>query len=381
VNEPASGRRPIVLDLRIVRQPLTGVGRYLTQLAAFLAADPAAADLTFLTLIRAGEAPVSPLPARIAPRPAGGSLPLTVSQQLILPAAVMRFPYALYHYPNFDVPVLLRGPVVATCHDLEPLRHPELFSSPIVWFYRLFAQGLRRASHVITVSASTAHDVEQLLGIPPDRITPIHHGVDDRFTPAADDEKARCRAVYDLPATYVCYVGNTMPHKNLPRLIEAMALVVRHRPDASLMLVGAPDKYRPAVEAAVERFGLQRAVRFLGRVPEADLPAIMSAAAVFAFPSLYEGFGLPVLEAMACGTPVVTSTRASLPEVVGDAAATVDPLDSSGLAEQILRLIEDPGEAARLREAGLRRARAFTWRRCALEHLAVYRKVLGAAGR
>ena len=143
-----------------------------------------------------------------------------------------------------------------------------------------------------------------------------------------------------------------------------------------MIIGGAADKHRASVERAVARHGLDQAVRFLGKVPEADLPALLSSAAVFAFPSLYEGFGLPVLEAMACGAPVVTSTRSSLPEVVGDAAVTVEPTDASALAGALAAILDDPGFSARLSERGITRARQFTWRRCADAHLQVYREVL-----
>jgi len=167
-----------------------------------------------------------------------------------------------------------------------------------------------------------------------------------------------------------------MPHKNVERLVEAISLVRRSHPDVALMVGGAPDKHRGSVERAVAQHRLGDAVRFLGKVPEDDLPGLLSSAAMFAFPSLYEGFGLPVLEAMACGTPVVTSNRSSLPEVVGDAAATVEPTDVSALAAAMCGLLDDERHAARLGARGMARARQFTWRRCAEAHLQVYREVL-----
>lgn len=184
------------------------------------------------------------------------------------------------------------------------------------------------------------------------------------------------RGAYQLPERFVLYLGNTMPHKNVERLIEAMALVRRAHPEVALIMGGAPDKHRVSVEQAVARQGLDTAVRFLGKVPEADLPGLLSSATTFAFPSLYEGFGLPVLEAMACGAPVVTSNRSSLPEVVGDAAVMVEPTDVAALAAALVALLDDEHYALRLGALGVAQARQFTWRRCAEAHLQVYREVL-----
>ena len=369
--------REVLFDVRLARMPLTGVGQYLVRVLDEL--QRLSGDgLDVVGLARADQQlPIDARLRRLSGR-AGRTAPFELGQQWLLPGALRRERYALYHYANFDVPLGVRGPLVATCYDLEPLRHPALFPPRLVWFVKLFARRLRRADRVITISEATARDVEELAGVPRQRITAAHLGVERRFAPAGAGERNRIRARYALPRRFVLYVGNTMPHKNLVRLVEAIGIVRRTCPDVPLIVGGSPDKYRPAVEAAAARTAPGAAVRFLGRIDDADLPALLSSASVFAFPSLYEGFGLPVLEAMACGTPVVTSNRGSLPEVVGDAAIQIDPLDVEALAASILRLLEDRDAALRLAAAGQARALEFTWGRCARTHLAVYRQLLSA---
>ena len=367
----------VLLDVRIVRERRTGVGRYLLRVLEELQ-TLAPADVRVTGLGREDQHLPIQAPLRALAGRAGRTAPFGLAQQWLLPAALKRERYDLYHYPNFDLPPVARGPIVATCYDLEPLRHPALFPRRLVWFFRLFARRLRRADRVITISEATARDVEELAGVARDRISAVHLGVDAHFTPADAEQRDRVRRRYDLPPRFVLYVGNTMPHKNVGRLVEALAIVRRSCGDAALVIGGAPDKYRPAVEAAIETHGVGDAVRFLGAIEETDLPPLLSSASVFAFPSLYEGFGLPALEAMACGAPVVTSNRASLPEVVGDAAIQVDALDAGALASAIVRLLEDRAESARLAAAGLARARTFTWAKCARAHLDVYRELLSA---
>lgn len=372
-----AARPEILLDLRVVRERLTGVGRYLLRTYAEL--QTIAPDLQVTALVRRGQTLPAAGPTRTLPGAAGETAPLQPAQWWRLPRALRGVPYDLFHYTYFDLPpVSRRTPLVATCYDLEPLVHPALFPPRLVWYSRLFVRALRRADRVVTISHATARDVERFAGLPAERIVVTHLGVDTAFRPAGADERARVRAAHGLPERYVFYVGNTLPHKNLGRLVEAMARVRRACGPIPLILAGAPDRHRPALEAAAAQAGVAEGVRFLGQVPDADLPGLLSAASVFAYPSLYEGFGLPVLEAMACGAPVVTSNRASLPEVVGDAAEVCDPLDVGAIAGAIEALLSDDARAARRRAAGLARAAEFTWARCAAAHHALYRELVRA---
>ncbi len=371
-----SRRHSVLIDARILPRTVTGVGRYLVNLLEEVN-SLAPSDLEFQVLCF----PAQDFPVHISQRALQGlgakAKPLGLLQQVILPLEIKRARCDLFHYPSYDPPWSPVHPFVATCYDIEPLRYPALFPRRIVWYYRLFAAGLRRADRVIAISKNTGRDLVQLVGVAPERVRVVYLGVDGHFRPIRDQSViSTLRSRYQLPERYVLYLGNTMPHKNLRRLVQAMVIVRQHDPSVSLLLAGGRDKYRQEVEQAILTADLAKSVRFLGRVPESDLPALLSGALVFAFPSLYEGFGLPVLEAMACGTPVVTSNSSSLPEIVGEAGLMIDPRDTQALAEGILLLLQNRSEAERLSNLGIDRARRFTWRRCAEEHLTIYREAL-----
>lgn len=350
----------------------TGMGRYVSQLAGMHAEiDPP--DLRMQLVCMDDDTP----PDAIGGVVRSNRRTQTLWQQVRTPPELNSSRCDIFHYPSFDPPGVRGKRLVVTCPDIEPLILPSLFSRRIVFYYRLLTRRMRAASRIIVFSASTGKDLDSVLGIDTERIKVIPLGVESRFAPADESWRDEVVSKYHLPEKYVLYVGNTMPHKNLPRLVEAFAAVRLSHPHVELLLAGAKDKYRHQVEAAISSSGLVGAIRFIGKVPETDLPAIYSCASVFAFPSLYEGFGLPVLEAMACGTPVVASDAASIPEVAGDAAILVDPLDTMALAGAIVGVLDSPDRAAHLSAKGIQRASLFSWRRCAEEHLTVYRDLLG----
>jgi glycosyltransferase involved in cell wall biosynthesis len=236
------------------------------------------------------------------------------------------------------------------------------------------AHSVHEAARVIADSEATRRDVVELLGAAPDMVRVVPLGCDPRFTPG-DAEAARRTVAAELgiEAPFVLHVGTVEPRKNLPGLISAFGQARRtRRLPQVLVLAGAPGWGVEPVRARIAAEGLADVVRLTGPVSEAQLLALYRAADLFAFPSLYEGFGLPVVEAMACGTPVVTANVAALPEVAGDAALTVDPRDETALAEALDRGLNDLELRARLRAAGPARAAAFTWERCAAATLAVY---------
>jgi glycosyltransferase involved in cell wall biosynthesis len=280
-------------------------------------------------------------------------------------------------------------PVVATIHDLLPyaLRgHPELsrLHHPAdLAFYRLAMRGLRRADALICISQYTADEAARVLGVPDEKLIVVPQGVAfGDYRPVALSIETRRRYGLDQDRPYVIFVGSEDPRKNLVALVDAIARVVTVHPRAQLLKVGpAHDEAgRRALVERVARLGLERHVRFLGHVPERDLPELYAASSVSVLPSLFEGYGLPVLEAMACGTPVVVANRTSLPEAAGDAGLVVDPT-AEALAGAIDRVLSSPALAADLRGRGLRRAQAFTWRRTAEQTAAVYQRFLGAESR
>jgi glycosyltransferase involved in cell wall biosynthesis len=229
---------------------------------------------------------------------------------------------------------------------------------------------------VITVSRQSCQDLIKYLPVNPKKINVIPEAASLHFHPLNEAEYLPALERHGIRRPYILSVGSLEPRKNLLRLLEAYARLEGSRP--SLVIAGARNYWKssPVVET-VSRLGLEQHVRFTGYVEDADLPALYSAASLFVFPSLYEGFGLPVLEAMACGTPVVTSSVSSLPEVAGDAALLVDPRDVDAIASAMRRILDDSDLAADLRARGLARAAQFSWERTARETLAVYEKVLG----
>lgn len=283
--------------------------------------------------------------------------------------------------PSHVVPWPGTGPVpsVVTIHDLGylhyPEKHPPIERTYLAWSTRY---SVRVARQVIAVSQVTRHDLIQLNRVPQDKIRVIYSGVDDLLRPISDQEKLRAlRARLGIPEPYILHVGSVQPRKNLDRLIEAFGQVKDIIPDLSLVLAGRAGWRSARLMERITRPDIAERIIVTGYVPDLDLPALYSGAAVYAFPSLYEGFGFPALEAMACGTPVVCANSSSLPEIAGDAALTFAPTDTRALAEALARLLTDAALRDSLREKGFQRVQAFTWQAAARETLSVLVEAAG----
>lgn len=269
---------------------------------------------------------------------------------------------------------------MVTCHDMIPLVYPSYFSLRERIIYRLaHKMAMRAARLVISVSESTRLDLVRFCGADPGRIAVIHSGVSGRFFRRSGEEIAAVCRRYGLPESYVLYVGTNKPHKNLETLVEAWKILDEEKasPGTGLAIAGHWDARYPGPKARAARCGVERSVFFLDSVSDADLPALYSGARLFVFPSFYEGFGFPVLEAMACETPVASSKTSSLPEVAGDAALYFDPCNAGEMASAMGSLLLNGEMARALVEKGKLRASAFTWRATAAKTLALYRKALG----
>jgi len=287
-------------------------------------------------------------------------------------------PLDLFHSPDFTLPPVLRARTILTIHDLSFMRVPEC-AEPSLRAYLLQAvpASVRRADVVLADSECTRADLIDLLGVDPDRIEVVYAGVGQHFQRVTDDGVLRAvRTRYDLPERFILGLGTLQPRKNFQRLIEAYA-IARGQFDSEIKLViaGASGWMYDGIFRRVEELDLQDAVCFPGYVADEDLPALYSLADLFVFPSLYEGFGMPPLEAMACGTPVVTSNASSLPEVVDQAALTVDPLDVAALTGAMARLLTDRDLRENMIGRGADQARRFTWMRAAAKLLDVYRRL------
>jgi glycosyltransferase involved in cell wall biosynthesis len=289
----------------------------------------------------------------------------------------------LFHATDFALPPTLPGAhTVLTIHDLAFEVHPEETMPGMLGYLKsAVPRSARRADAIIAVSEATRRDLVDRYGLPPEKISVIPHGVSSRFSPLSSlpsppDEAGDIHASYHLPGEpFILTVGTLQPRKNHLRLVQALALM-KH--PASLVIVGGNGWSYEAVRAEVARLRLEDRVIFAGFARDADLPALYRAAAMFAYPALYEGFGLPILEAMACGVPVLTSTASSLPEVAGDAALLVDPLDPESIANGLGQLLDDGPLRAELIRKGLARASEFTWERCARSTWSLYQSL--AAG-
>jgi len=303
-------------------------------------------------------------------------------EQLLLPLVLAALPLDLVHFVGFPAVLAQRKPTVITLHDLSYKALPHLRGDWLSRFHwRFFGdRGARRADHVITISEHSRRDIQRLLGIPAERISVIYEAPAPIFRPITPESaRAIARDTYGIAGRYLLFVGTLQPTKNLARLIDAYALARQRAGVApALVIVGQKGWDFADLFARVRALELEDQVLFTGYVPDDDLPALYSGAEAFVLPSLYEGFGLPVLEAMACGAPVITSTVTSLPEVVGDAALLVDPTDTDALAGALAQICTDAALRQRLRLAGLARAAQFSWRRCAEETLAVYQRVATA---
>jgi len=283
--------------------------------------------------------------------------------------------------PAHVVPLARPPAAVVTIHDLGYLAFPDAHTARRrLELHLTTLWSVRAARRVIAISAATRDDLLRRYGADPARVAVVHHGLAGaQFRPPNPNEIAAARARHGLERPYFLYVGTVQPRKNLERLIAAFAQAAGAGAlgEAELVLGGRRGWLSAPIERKAAELGLAGRVRFPGYLPDADLPALLGGALAFAFPSLYEGFGLPVLEAMACGAPVLTSATSSLPEVAGDAALLVDPRDTAAIAAGLARLAADPALRADLRARGMARAAGFTWERCARETLAILRDAAG----
>jgi glycosyltransferase involved in cell wall biosynthesis len=298
-------------------------------------------------------------------------------ERWVLPLELLRNAPALLHSVDHVAPRWGPWRSVVTLHDLAFLLYPETQTAAARKYYAASGDSVRKAHRVIAVSQRTASDAVRLLGIDPARVRVVHEAASPAFHPRPTDDLplllSRLGIARDRP--YVLFVGTLEPRKNLPLLIEAFSVVRRHI-DASLVLVGARGWLDEPIYAAETRWGTGESTTRTGWLAERDLAVLYSHAGVLALPSLYEGFGLTVLEGMACGAPVVCSDAGPLPEVAGDAAVLLKPEDAHAWAAAIVRVLTNKQYAAELRGRGFRRAGDFTWRRAAEATREVYREAL-----
>jgi glycosyltransferase involved in cell wall biosynthesis len=355
----------IGFDGRDLLRKRTGVVNYAVHLAQHLAVRP---DASFVVYADHFHDPRVQPPAAVPLRRLAA--PPIAWKHLVLPLALLRDRVSLFHSPSGSLPALAGCRQVVTIHDLFAEIEPGWFSPRMGAQLRAAQRhAARRASAIIAVSQRTRTDLVERWGIPSQRVQVVYNGVDhQRFWPLEVDAE-RVAQQYGVPFPFILCVGSLMPWRNAPRLLRAAA-----RLGLGLLFVGRDIWGTDPTQRLAAEHGWDWA-RFVGYVDDEELPALYAAARVFAYPSLYEGFGIPPLEAMACGTPVVASTAGALPEVLGDAALLVDPYREDALAEALAAAAADGGE---LRRRGLQRAAAFSWQAAAEGTWQVYREVAGS---
>jgi glycosyltransferase involved in cell wall biosynthesis len=305
-------------------------------------------------------------------------------EQVGLPREVRRRELDLLHSPHYTMPLRHPARAVVTFCDMTFVLHPELHQAmKRLYFPAMMRWSARNADRLITISESTRDDLVRLWRLDPRRVTAVQLAADAVYEPVgAGRIAAACRRYGVQPSSYILYVGVLEPRKNVDRLVAAFGRAAERLQGLDLVIAGKRGWMYDQIFAQVEALGLRDRVRFPGYVAKEDLPALYGGARLFAYPSRYEGFGLPVLEAMRCETPVVTTNVSSMPEVAGDAALLVDPDDVAGLADALVRLVNDPTLARDLARRGRERAARFSWERCARETLDVYEQVVaGGDGR
>lgn len=293
-------------------------------------------------------------------------------EQLAAPPLLRLNGTHVFHGVLNVAPLFCPVPSVITIHDLSIFSFPQTFRCHnrmyLTWSTRASA---RRAARILTVSEYTKQEVVRLLCIPPERVVVTHNACDQRFAPPSPDDLAVFRQHHVLPKQFILYVGTLEPRKNIPTLLEAYAQIAAYT-DAPLIIGGGKGWMYDPIFAKAQSLGLADRIHFIGFIPSEDLPLWYAAATVFAFPSLFEGFGMPILEAMACGTPIVTTSSSSLPEVAGDAGLIVPPTDAEALGHALLQVLKNPTLHEDLRTRGLRQAQRFSWPETAERTLQAY---------
>lgn len=373
----------IAIDARYLENETTGIGRYSYHLVRNLMEIDA--ENEYIVLLRSDY---------------GGTFaesgnfcfvrlsyhPISVRSTLALPRLLRRMGVDLFHLHNPVGPLSLPEKTIVTIYDLQAFLDPGFTAhrGPVIgrlygaYWRAAFRNSVRRADRLVSISEYTREALRENLGVPPGRVEVIHVGGNDGFGEAADTATVEAvKSRYGLPDRYLFYSGSYRTNKNLINTLRAFDMACR-RPgleETEFVLAGRRSRYTPPVEEEIARLGLSKRVRLLGYVPNEDLPLLYRGAGAFCFITRYEGFGLPVLEAMMCGVPVIASTHAALPEVVGEAGLKIDPDDVPAMADAMERVLLDDSLRNRMTKAGRERVGRFSWRTCAEQTLALYRRV------
>lgn len=352
-----------------------GITWYIYHLLQHLTPSDDLAFTVFLSEPRAREI-FKPLAIACSRLPTHKPMTRIFWEQIIQPIALRRENIAVLHALAFAGPIVISIPWLATIFDLSFARYPHSFNRLNRIYLTWAAQNsVRHANRLIAISESTKRDLIKMFGARPEQVSVIYCGVDPAFSPTPTRLDAQARA--KMPAQFILHVGTIEPRKNIVRLIRAFAQAKRAaRLPHQLVLIGARGWKYAEVDQVIAQENIANAVIFPGYIPQDELPAWYRAADLFVYPSLYEGFGLPPLEALASGTPVISSNAAALPEVVGEAAIQVSPADHAALTDAIIRILNDSSLREQMTARGIAQAKKFSWERAGQETMALYRTIL-----
>lgn len=356
----------------------TGAGEYQRQLLRTLPALDPGLELVVYAARGAGHMPRAGLTVHEMPWAAGQRVRRVLQGSFSWRRRWRADRLDLLHVPFYYLPPGAPHPSVVTIYDCRFLRYPETYPwARAAFMRRVVPWSLRRATRVVTISEFSRRELVELVGLDPASISVTLLAARADFRPESDPARlAGVRARYRLPERFILSTSTLEPRKNLTRVVEAFGELRRRGIAEALVLAGVRYFGTRDLERAITRHGLADVVHVPGYIDDSDMAALYTLAQVFIYPSLYEGFGIPPLEAMACGTPVVASNTTSIPEVVGDAACQVAPDETGSIAAGLARVLDNPSYAAELRERGFARARAFSWERTARETLSIYRDVI-----
>lgn len=384
----------VLIDLTQVPVGRMGVGSYAENLLAQL--EHTGQEIALLVMLQSDDPALRaavPRRAQVISVPAGifrNFAARLALEQLYLPWLARRRRVDVIHSLHYSLPLLAgRARRLVTMHDMTAFLLPAMHTPLKRGYMRFFIrQAVRRADHMIFVSASALEDCRNWFHQPVANATVVHHGKSEAFRPGQDglgqqdeDERRAVALRYQLPDRYLLYLGTLEPRKNVPRLLRAFAQLHARHPEARLVVAGKKGWQFEEIFHTLQSLQLESAVRITGYIDEADKPALMRGACIFVYPSLHEGFGVPVLEAMACGVPTITGNRTSLPEIAGDGALLVDPTSEVELSAALEHLYTSAEARTTLAARGLQQAAKFSWRKTAEETAAVYRVVAAEAER
>lgn len=380
-----SSMRPPLIGIDARKLKDFGIGSYIKSLLGAIGKRPEAVEYRFRVYVRRADADALPdLPANfdVAHEESSG---YSAGEMTRFAWRLFRDRLDLFHATHYVLPPLFQTRSVVTIHDIIHLLYPQFLPSRAAHLYArlMIRRALTRADRIITVSYNSRRDLVDYFGIPASRTEVIYNGVSAAFRPeVSEEERRRVAGKYRLPSPYLLFLGGEKPHKNVQNVVRAFGEARRRQPlPHALVLAGPMPRQEARLENLIAALDLSRAVLRPGIVEEEDLPGLYSGAEAFLYPTLYEGFGLPVVEAMACGTPVLTSSTSALQEIAGGYAYLVDPMDVDAIAAGIVLLSTDEKVRDDFRELGRKRALDFSWEKAAERTLEVYRGALRGAAR